>query len=74
MDQYGNMYTADQLNKMNALGGYYSEPARDSRRRDQSIRRMEERKAQGLKFGINRLAQLKEQATTRRSFKTISSR
>ena len=61
MDQYGNMYTADQLNKMNARGGYYSEPARQSRSRDQSIRRMEERKAQGLKFGINRLAQLKEQ-------------
>jgi hypothetical protein len=62
MDQYGNMYTADQLNKMNARGGYYSEPARDSRRRDQSIRRMEERKAQGLSFGINRLEELKQQA------------
>jgi hypothetical protein len=62
MDQYGNMYTADQLNKMNARGGYYSEPARDSRRRDQSIRRMEERKAQGLQYGINRLEELKEQA------------
>jgi hypothetical protein len=37
MDQYGNMYTADQLNKMNARGGYYSEPARDSRRRDQEV-------------------------------------
>jgi hypothetical protein len=61
MDQYGNMYTADQLNKMNARGGYYSEPARDSRRRDQSIRRMEERKAQGLQYGINRLEELKEQ-------------
>jgi hypothetical protein len=62
MDQYGNMYTADQLNKMNARGGYYSEPARDSRRRDQSIRRMEERKAQGLQYGINRLDELKQQA------------
>jgi hypothetical protein len=62
MDQYGNMYTADQLNKMNARGGYYSEPARDSRRRDQSIRKMEERKAQGLSYGINRLDELKQQA------------
>ena len=60
MDQYGNMYTADQLNKMNARGGYYTEQARDSRRRDQEIRNMIERKNQGLKFGINRLAQLKE--------------
>jgi hypothetical protein len=62
MDQYGNMYTADQLNKMNARGGYYSEPARDSRRRDQSIRRMEERRDQGLQYGINRLDELKQQA------------
>ena len=62
MDQYGNMYTADQLNKMNARGGCYSEPARDSRRRDQSIRKMEERKAQGLSYGINRLEELKQQA------------
>jgi hypothetical protein len=62
MDQYGNMYTADQLNKMNARGGYYSEPARQSRLRDQSIRKMEERKAQGLSYGINRLEELKQQA------------
>ena len=60
MDQYGNMYTADQLNKMNARGGYYSEPARQSRLRDQSIRKMEERRDKGLQFGINRLAQLKK--------------
>jgi hypothetical protein len=50
MDQYGNMYTADQLNKMNARGGYYSEPARQSRLRDQSIRKMEERRDQGLQL------------------------
>ena len=62
MDQYGNMYTADQLNKMNARGGYYSEPARDSRRRDQSIRKMEERRDKGLQYGINRLEELKQQA------------
>jgi len=61
MDQYGNMYTADQLNKMNARGGYYTDVARQSRLRDQSIRRMEERKAQGLSYGVNRLEQLKEQ-------------
>jgi hypothetical protein len=62
MDQYGNMYTADQLDKMNARGGYYSEPARQSRLRDQSIRKMEERRDQGLQFGINRLEQLKQEA------------
>ena len=61
MDQYGNMYTADQLNKMNARGGYYTDVARQSRLRDQSIRRMEQRRDQGLQYGINRLEQLKEQ-------------
>jgi hypothetical protein len=61
MDQYGNMYTASQLNKMNALGGYYSEPAKQSRLRDQSIRRMEQRKAQGLSYGLNRLEELQKQ-------------
>jgi hypothetical protein len=57
MDQYGNMYTADQLNKMNARGGYYSEPARDSRRRDAGIINMIERRNKGLSYGKNRLAQ-----------------
>lgn len=61
MDQYGNMYTANQLDKMNARGGYYTDVARQSRSRDQSIRKMEERKNQGLQYGINRLEQLKEQ-------------
>ena len=61
MDQYGNMYTAGQLNKMNALGGYYTEQARDSRRRDQEIKNMIERKNQGLRYGINRLAQLQKE-------------
>ena len=72
MDRYGNMYTAGQLNKMNALGGYYTEQARDSRRRDQEIKNMIERKNQGLRYGINRLAQLqkekeKEEAARRTS-------
>ena len=73
MDQYGNMYTADQLNKMNARGGYYSEPARQSRLRDQSIRKMEERRDKGLQFGINRLAQLKKEKAAEEAAKRSTS-
>jgi len=61
MDQYGNMYTAEQLDKMNAKGGYYTDVARQSRLRDQSIQRMLDRRAQGLSYGINRLEQLQQQ-------------
>jgi hypothetical protein len=58
-DEFGNKYTADQLNSMNARGGYYTDPARASRRRQNSIYRMEKRKADGKKIGENRLATLK---------------
>ena len=73
MDEYGNIYSAEQLDKMNALGGYYSDPARASRRRDTSIRNMLARQAAGKKIGENRLAALqaqqeKEKAAARAAF------
>ena len=37
VDEYGNRYSAEELNKMNARGGYYTDPARASRRRDKGI-------------------------------------
>jgi hypothetical protein len=58
-DEFGNKYTADELNSMNARGGYYTDPARASRRRQNSIYRMEKRKADGKKIGETRLATLK---------------
>ena len=61
IDEYGNMYTAEQLDKLNAAGGYYSDPARSSRRRDSRIRNMLERRDAGLKIGLNNLAKLQEQ-------------
>ena len=61
VDEYGNMYTAEQLDKLNAAGGYYSDPARSSRRRDARIRNMIERRDAGLKIGLNNLAKLQEQ-------------
>ena len=57
MDEYGNEYSAEQLDKMNALGGYYTDPARASRRRDKGIINMIERRNKGLSYGKNRLAE-----------------
>ena len=61
VDEYGNMYTAEQLDKLNAAGGYYRDPARSSRRRDARIKNMIERRDAGLKIGLNNLAKLQEQ-------------
>jgi hypothetical protein len=58
-DEFGNKYTADQLNSMNARGGYYTDPARASRRRQNSIYRMEKRKEDGKTYGKNRLETLR---------------
>ena len=57
VDEYGNMYSAEQLDKMNARGGYYTDPARASRRRDAGIINMIERRNKGLSYGKDRLAQ-----------------
>jgi hypothetical protein len=61
------MYSAEQLDQMNARGGYYTDPARASRRRDAGIINMIERRNKGLSYGKNRLAkelakQAKEEA------------
>ena len=61
VDEFGRMYSAEQLDKLNAAGGYYSDPARSSRRRDARIRNMIERKNAGLKIGLDNLAKLQEQ-------------
>ena len=44
-------YSAAQLNQMNALGGYYSQPARDERFRQQRIGSMLTRAAKGKPIG-----------------------
>ena len=43
MDEYGNMYSAADLNKINAKGGYYTDPARSARRRTSRIANMRQR-------------------------------
>ena len=61
VDEFGRMYSAEELDRMNALGGYYSEPARSSRRRDARISNMLQRREAGLKIGLDNLARLQEQ-------------
>ena len=48
-------YTAAQLNKMNALGGYYSEPARQQRRTQSRIENLLARKAAGKSYSQKNL-------------------
>jgi len=63
VDEFGRSYTADELNKQNALGGYYTDAARSSRRRTADIAKMLERqKNKGLTdFGRKRLEKLQAQ-------------
>ena len=52
-DEYGNMYSADELNSQNALGGYYTDPARSARRRTSRIAKMRQRLADKKKVRSN---------------------
>ena len=60
VDEYGRSYTAEELNKQNALGGYYTDPARASRRRAKSIFKLGNRKNLS-DAGKRRLEKLKAQ-------------
>ena len=62
MDEYGNMYSAEELNKMNARGGYYTDPARSARRRTNRIRNMLNRQKAGKKISTKNLETLQKQA------------
>ena len=61
IDENGNVYSADQLNKMNAAGGGYTDPARSARRRVNRIRKMKERKDTDRRYSKNNLRILQEQ-------------
>ena len=60
-DEEGNVYNPEALDKMNARGGWYTEPARASRRRDARISNMLERQRLGKRISENNLARLQEQ-------------
>ena len=51
-------YSADQLNKMNALGGYYSEPARAQRRQASRVANLIDRAESGKNFSRTNLKKL----------------
>jgi len=61
VDQFGNLFTGEQLDRMNSLGGYYSDPAIQSRRRDRRIQRMFDRRVAGKSFSQKNLDRLLEQ-------------
>ena len=63
VDEYGRSYTADELNSQNALGGWYTDAARSSRRRNKSVQKMLDRqKKESLsRLGEKRLAKLQAQ-------------
>jgi len=57
-DNRGRGYTPAELNRMNAAGGYYSEPAREQRRREKRVQKMLERKAAGKSYSQKNLNEL----------------
>jgi len=61
IDELGNIYDPETLNKMNALGGYYTDPARSARRRTARIAKMIERQKLGKKISLKNLAKLQAQ-------------
>jgi hypothetical protein len=61
IDEYGNVYNADDLNKMNALGGYYTDPARSARRRTSRIAKMLARKEAKKNYSKKNLKRLQDQ-------------
>ena len=61
IDEFGNFYDEDELNKQNALGGYYTEAARSARRRTSRIANMLERQRLGKKISAANLAKLQAQ-------------
>jgi hypothetical protein len=61
IDEFGNVYDFNDLNKQNALGGYYTEAARSGRRRSARIARMLERQKLGKKYSLSLLAKLQAQ-------------
>ena len=61
VDESGKSYTADELNALNALGGYYTDPARSSRRRSSRIQKMLQRREEGKRISQKSLENLLEQ-------------
>jgi hypothetical protein len=61
VDEFGNLISGEELDKLNALGGYYTEAARASRSRDKRIANMQARREAGKRFSAKNLAELEAQ-------------
>ena len=59
VDEFGNLISAEDLDKQNALGGYYTDAARASRNRAKSIATFKARGGASTPAGIDRLNKLK---------------
>ena len=61
IDEQGNFFDEDELNSQNALGGYYTDAARSSRRRTARIANLIARKNANKKFSKENLKTLLDQ-------------
>ena len=74
IDEFGNVYDEDELNKMNALGGYYTDAARSARRRTKRINKMLERQRLGKKISIKNLEKLQAQEKKQEEIRQAAAR
>ena len=74
IDEFGNVYSEDELNASNALGGYYSGPARSARRRTARIQNMLERQRLGKKYSLANLQRLQEQEKAQEEIQKAAAR
>jgi len=61
VDEFGNLISGEELDKQNALGGYYTDAARSSRSRASRIQNMLARQATGKRISEQNLLALQEQ-------------
>ena len=66
VDEYGNFISAEDIDKQNARGGYYTDAARASRRRAREIQRYRDRGADEEKGRFKQLLKDQELEDTRR--------
>ena len=74
IDEFGNVYDEDELNKQNALGGYYTDAARSARRRSRRIANMLERQRLGKKISLKNLAMLQAQEKKQEEIKQAAAK
>jgi hypothetical protein len=74
IDEFGNVYDEDELNSMNALGGYYTDAARSARRRTARIQNMLERQRLNKNFSLANLQRLQAQEQKQEEIRKAAAR